>query len=370
MKRAALSVLLLGLVACSTPPPAEPPATSTPPAATPTAAAPAPAAEAPALRKTALQLFQAAPVDAVAGQVPLTDEKIRLGRMLYYDPRLSADGTISCNSCHDLEKYGVDGQPTSLGVKGQRGNRNSPTVYHAALHKTQFWDGRAASVEEQAKGPVLNPVEMALASEKDVEERLRAVPEYQELFKAAFPEDKEPVTFENMALAIGSFERGLITPSPFDRFLLGDDTALTTEQLKGLKTFVDTGCATCHNGVAMGGNQFRKLGLVKPYETKDEGRFAVTKKDVDRFSFKVQSLRNVEKTGPYFHDGSIPDLEKAVRLMADHQLGKTLTDAQLQEILAFLGSLTGEIPLDYIKKPVLPGGSQAGAPAGSGPGQG
>ena len=367
MKRAALSVLLLGLVACSQPPqpPETPPASPAGPPS-PAASAAAPGAEAAALRSKWGKIFQALPAEAPSQGNELTEARINLGRMLYYEARLSTDGTISCNSCHDLQNYGVDGKPTSSGVKGQLGGRNSPTVYHAALHTTQFWDGRAKDVEEQAKGPVLNPIEMAMPAKEEVEKRLREIPGYRELFAAAFPKDKEPVTFENMALAIGAFERKLMTPSPFDRFLQGDDTALTPEQLRGLQTFGEVGCVTCHTGVAMGGNSFRKLGQVKPYETKDQGRFDVTKNEADKFMFKVQSLRNVEKTGPYFHDGSVATLEDATRLMAEHQLGKTLTDQQVQDLVAFMKSMTGEIPADYIAKPTLPGETASAASPAAG----
>lgn len=209
-------------------------------------------------------------------------------------------------------------------------------------------------MEAQAKGPVLNPVEMAMPDAAAVEARLRAVPGYVAAFQAAFPGEAQPVTYDNMARAIGAFERQLVTPSPFDRFLGGDVGALDAAQLAGLKTFLDTGCATCHNGTGIGGGMFQKLGLVKSYATADTGRAQVTNSDADRFFFKVPSLRNIEKTGPYFHDGQVGSLDQAIRLMADHQLGKGLTDQQVGEIQAFLGSLTGTIPAEYVAKPALP----------------
>lgn len=280
---------------------------------------------------------------------------VDLGRMLYYDARLSKNHDVACNSCHLLDAYGVDNKPTSPGHKGQLGGRNSPTSYNAALHLAQFWDGRAPSVEEQAKGPVLNPVEMAMPSEESVVKVLRSIPGYQEAFKAAFPGDAEPISYNNMAVAIGTFERGLVTKnSRFDQYLGGKVDALTPEEVAGLDLFVSTGCTTCHSGAAMGGAMYQKLGLVHPYETADNGRMDATKNEADKGFFKVPSLRNIAKTSPYFHDGSIATLEDAVRKMAHHQLGKDLTDAEVASIVAFLQTTTGDLPTDYIAKPELP----------------
>jgi len=302
-----------------------------------------------------LRIFGPLPAEIPSAANPLTPEKIALGRMLYYDPRLSRSQQVSCNTCHDLEKYGVDGEPTSEGHMGQRGDRNAPTVYNAAGHFAQFWDGRAATVEEQAKGPVLNPVEMAMPSEEYVLQVLKSMPQYVEAFKAAFPGQKDPVTFDNVALAIGAFERKLVTPSRWDKFLAGDASALTREELEGLQTFLEAGCQTCHMGVYLGGTMFQKLGLVKPWpKQSDTGRERVTKNPADRMMFKVPSLRNVTQTAPYFHDGSVASLEEAVRLMAEYELGKELTPAQVKSIVTWLGSLTGDVPRDYIRKPELP----------------
>jgi cytochrome c peroxidase len=306
------------------------------------------------LLKRAQTIFGTLPAAVERADNPITDQKVKLGRMLYFEPRLSLANDISCNSCHMLDKFGVDNEPTSPGRQGQRGDRNSPTVYNAALHFVQFWDGRAANVEEQAKGPVLNPVEMAMPSEQVVVERLKGIPTYVELFGATFPDDKDPVSYENMAKAIGAFERKLVTPSAFDDYLAGNEKALSDEAKQGLATFMDTGCITCHAGPAMGGQMYQKLGLVKPYETADPGRFKVTGNEADRKMFKVPSLRNVAETGPYFHDGSVKTLPVAVRLMADHQLGKTLSDKDVDLIVAFLGSLTGRIDQAYVAKPELP----------------
>jgi len=283
-----------------------------------------------------------------------TPAKIDLGRMLYYDARLSKNHDIACNSCHLLDAYGVDGQPTSPGHRGVRGERNSPTVYNAALHATQFWDGRAADVEEQAKGPILNPVEMASRSEADVEATLESIPGYVAAFAAAFPGEADPLSYANMARAIGAFERNLTTPDRLDAFLGGDQGALSEQERRGLDAFLSVGCTSCHSGAALGGQMYRKLGFVFAYETKDTGREQVTKDPADRHVFKVPSLRNVAKTAPYFHDGSIATLEEVVPLMGYHQIGIQLEPAQVADIVAFLGTLTGEIDAAYIAKPVLP----------------
>jgi cytochrome c peroxidase len=313
-----------------------------------------PAVDATALQTQAAALFQPLPAEVASDKHPITEARVALGRMLYYETRLSKNQDISCNTCHDLARYGVDGEPTSGGHKGQRGGRNSPTVYNAALHIAQFWDGRAADVEEQAKGPVLNPIEMAMPDAGYVVKVLKSIPGYVDAFKAAFPDAADPVTYDNAAAAIGAFERRLVTPAPFDRFVAGDAAALTPAQLVGLKTFVDTGCATCHNGAAAGGAMYQKLGLVKPFETADAGRAEVTKNDADRFFFKVPSLRNITETGPYFHDGSVASLDDAIRLMAEHQLGRAVSEQQVGEIREFLASLKGEIPADYITPPAMP----------------
>ena len=285
-------------------------------------------------------VFAPLPEVADSKENPITAEKVALGKKLYLDTRLSKDETISCNSCHNLKTFGVDNEPTSPGHKGQRGGRNSPTSFNAALHASQFWDGRAANVEKQALGPILNPGEMAMPSEAAVIERLKKDKNYPKEFAAAFPGDKDPISYANVGNAIGAFERTLITPSRFDAFLKGDDNALTPEEKKGAQAFVQTGCVACHNGATLGGMMFQKLGLVKPYPTKDMGRFEVTKNEADKMMFKVPSLRNVTKTGPYFHDGSVKTLDEAVSKMAEYQLGKQLTPEQVKEIVTFLDSLT------------------------------
>jgi cytochrome c peroxidase len=315
-------------------------------------AAPGGAEEVPAAR---LKLFKPLPPVMESATNPLTDAKIELGRILYYENRLSKSHQFSCNSCHLLDKYGVDSEATSPGHKGLRGDRNSPTVYNAAGHFVQFWDGRAVDVEEQAKGPVLNPVEMAMPDEATVIATLKSMPEYPELFRKAFPGEAEPINYENFAKAVGAFERKLVTPSRWDKFLEGDRTALTAEEKAGFNKFMGAGCATCHPGAYLGGTSYQKLGAKKAWPNqKDTGRHQVTKAGKDRMFFKTPSLRNIEKTAPYLHDGSVASLEETVQLMAQHQLAKKLSDGEVASIVTWLKSLTGELPLDYIRKPQLP----------------
>jgi len=309
----------------------------------------------PAIDRERLAFFTPLPASAAAESGEPSEARVTLGRMLYYEPRLSKSQTISCNTCHDLANYGIDPEPTSTGHKGQRGDRNSPTVFNAAAHFAQFWDGRAADVEEQAKGPVLNPVEMAMSGETMVVAVLESIPEYVELFQKAFPHDKRPVTYDNMAKAIGAFERKLMTPSRWDTLLEGNQDALTPEEAVGLRTFLDTGCQSCHYGALLGGTSYQKLGAAKPYPgLTDPGRYKVTRVEPDKGLFKVPSLRNVEKTGPYYHDGRVTSLERAVHDMAEYQLGKSLSDDQVKQIVAFLKVLTGRVDPDYIKRPELP----------------
>jgi cytochrome c peroxidase len=303
-----------------------------------------------AIAQTPNTMFAPLPTQADNAQNPVTAEKIKLGKKLYFETKLSNANDISCNSCHGLNSYGVDNKQFSSGHKGQLGDRNSPSVYNSALHTSQFWDGRAKDVEEQALGPIMNPVEMAMGGETDVIGRLKADPEYPALFKAAFPKDTDPITFANVGKAIGAFERTLQTPSRFDDFLKGNDKALSAQEKKGLETFKSVGCATCHFGDTVGGKMFQKLGLVKPYPTTDPGRFKVTNNEFEKYFFKVPSLRNVEKTAPYFHDGSIKTLDQAVKTMAEYQLGKTLTDEQTADIVAFLKSLTGTLPAEFVEE--------------------
>lgn len=295
-------------------------------------------------------LFGELPDVALNPENSITDEKVALGKTLYFDKRLSKDNTISCNSCHNLDTYGVDNLSFSPGNDGGLGGRNSPTVLNAALHISQFWDGRAKDVEEQAGGPILNPIEMAMPNEKAVVDRLSKIEEYKLLFATAFPEESTPITYLNIQKAIGAFERKLIIPSKFDKYLSGDETVLTDQEKSGLETFTTIGCIACHSGNLLGGQLFQKFGLYGNYweHTKskkvDEGKFEATKNEADKYFFKTPSLRNIEKTYPYFHDGSIEKLEDAINIMAKTQLNKELTTKETSDMVAFLKTLTGEVP--------------------------
>jgi cytochrome c peroxidase len=285
----------------------------------------------------------------------ITTAKVELGRMLFFEKRLSRQQDLSCNSCHDLAHYGVDGQKTSLGTHGALGARNSPTVYNAAGFFAEFWDGRASTVEAQAVGPILNPLEMSLPNAEHGVRVLKSMPDYVAAFKSAFPADLEPVTFANVGRAIGAFERKLTTPSRWDDYLRGNESALTESELAGLKLFTNIGCMVCHTGEFVGGSMYQKVGVVEPWPNQqDQGRFEATKQDVDRMMFKVPTLRNVTMTGPYFHDGSVPTLNLAVLAMGKHQLGLHLLDSEVTSIVAWLGSLTGELPQQYVRAPALP----------------
>ena len=315
------------------------------------------------IRDPRLALFSPLPTLMESASNPITLAKVNLGRKLYYDARLSKNHDVSCNTCHLLDKYGVDGLATSIGHLEQVGGRNAPTVYNAAGHLAQFWDGRSPDIEDQAKDPPLNPIKMAMPDEATVIAMLNSIPGYVSLFAAAFPDDEESISYDNMAKAIGAFERGLVTPTGFDDYLAGDNDALNELEIAGLTAFLDAGCGTCHTGPYVGGAMYQKLGLVKPWDRdEDQGRYDVTGEEADRQFFKVPSLRNIAETGPYFHDGSVKSLNEAVRLMADHQLGIPVTNEQVISIIAFLNSLTGDIDLAYIEPPELPESSESTPP--------
>jgi cytochrome c peroxidase len=360
-----LRLLVLGLPLLSACEHAEAPQPSAAPAAASSSAA-VPSAAAASTDFTPRLLRRFAPVRASidSAEHPLTEERIALGRMLYYDVRLSKNQDVSCNTCHKLDAYGVDGESTSPGDKGQRGARNSPTVYNAAGYFAQFWDGRAADVEEQAKGPILNPIEMGMPSKEAVVARLKAIPGYHEAFKKAFPDAPEPITYDGVGIAIGAFERKLTTPSRWDEYLKGDKQALSAGELEGLKVFTNVGCMVCHTGEFLGGSSYQRVGAVEPWPNQaDVGRASVTKSPADRMMFKVPTLRNIAKTAPYFHDGSAKSLDQAVRMMGKHQLGLELSDGEVTSIVTWLDSLTGELPKAYIAPPELPGtGRKDGAP--------
>ena len=269
---------------------------------------------------------------------------VELGRTLYHEKRLSRDNSISCNSCHDTKAFGVDGEKFSVGFNNHLTGRNSPTSFNAFMHVSQFWDGRAPTVEEQAKGPILAGGEMAMPSAEAVVKKIKGIKGYKDLFEAAFPNSSPAITYDNVGKAIGAYERLFVTPSKFDNLLAGELSALNEKQKRGLKKFVTSGCVTCHTGNLLGGNIYQKLGLVKPWPNqKDQGRFAITKKEQDKMFFKVPSLRNIEKTGPYFHDGSSEKLTEAVEVMARHQLGREFSKEEISDIVAFLKTLTGKL---------------------------
>ena len=308
------------------------------------------------LLDAAAKYFSPLPARSESASNPTTPEKIALGRQLYFDSRLSKGQDVSCNTCHLLDKFGVDSEPTSKGHKGQRGERNSPTVYNAATHFAQFWDGRAATVEDQAQMPITNPVEMAMTDAGYVLRTLKSIPGYVEAFAKTFPGEPEPINMVNIGKAIGSFERGLMTPAPFDEFLAGKMTALDGDALRGLELFIEFNCISCHTGPTVGGTMYQKLGSVKNYETKDEGRFKITKDEKDKYVFKVPGLRNVTKTAPYLHDGSATTLDDVLNIMATYQIPKgSLTDEERTYLKAFLTSLEGKIAdPTYIAVPTLP----------------
>ena len=320
------------------------------------------------LLETARDWFDPLPEAVENPDNPLTAEKVELGKMLYYDPRLSLSGFVSCNSCHNLATYGVDNLPTSIGHRWAVGPRNAPTVLNAALHVAQFWDGRAVDVEEQAKGPVLNPIEMGIPDEGYAVERIASMPAYVQHFAKAFPGEAEPLNYQNIANAIGAFERTLTTPDRFDAFLKGDADALSEAEKAGLRVFMDYACATCHSGPALGGVVFSRFGVVeayweatRPFVTIDSptmpmdvGRFAVTHDEADLYIFKTPSLRNITRTYPYFHDGSVWSLRDATQIMARVQLGSAISEEDLDHLMAFYEALEGEIPADALRLPVLP----------------
>jgi cytochrome c peroxidase len=300
---------------------------------------------------------------------PTTQAKVALGKMLYFDPRLSVDGSVSCNSCHNVMAGGEDGRSFSMGVRGQLGGRSSPTVWNAAFLSVQFWDGRAPSLEEQAKGPMINPVEMGNPDHAAVVKRLQGIDGYKPLFKQAF--NTPEITIDRVAQAIAAYERTLTTPdSPLDRYLKGDKKALNESQVRGMQAFQEVGCVTCHSGAAFAGPAlpegqgfYQKFPAFpgSAYESKyrlteDLGRFEVTHQEADRHMFRVPTLRNVALTAPYFHNGAVSTLEEAVRVMAKVQLNKELDDGQVRDLTAFLGALTGTFPRQEMPRlPPTPG---------------
>ncbi|HHB78924.1 MAG TPA: c-type cytochrome [Saprospiraceae bacterium] len=290
------------------------------------------------------------PENAMDEAHPYRAALVNLGKELYYEKVISKDKSVSCNTCHPLESYGVNDTPLSKGVGGHLGDRNSPTTYNAALHLAQFWDGRAKDVEAQVEGPLLNPKEMAMSSKAEVVHRLQQMPKYLALFAQAYPHEKT-IKYPQIAQAIGAFERTLMTPSRLDEYLEGHLDVLSEKEKQGLKKMLDFGCIPCHSGAAMGGALYQKFGLFDNYQrfTKsnkhDVGKLAITQEESDRDVFKVPSLRNITKTAPYFHDGSVKKLEDAVRIMGNVQLGRALTEQDVEDIIAFLA-----VSADWTKK--------------------
>jgi len=327
------------------------------------------------ISSTASADWQALPDVAPApADNPTTPEKVALGKQLFMDPRFSASGTVSCNTCHNIMAGGDDGRPVSMGVFGKTGTRNAPTVWNAAFHSVQFWDGRAKLLEDQAKGPITNPVEMGVSSLKKAMARIRAIPGYKPEFEKAF--GHHAMTIDNAVKAIAAFERTLITPdSRYDRYVKGDKSAMTTQQKRGMKKFASTGCTTCHSGANFDGPKlpfgqgfyakfptFTNNKYVAKYALDaDKGRQQVTGKAADAHMFRVPTLRNITDTAPYFHNGSVNNLSEAVRIMAKVQLNRNLSDRGVKDIVAFLSALSGSYPeITLPRLPVSPGHSIVG----------
>ena len=311
------------------------------------------------LRAAAKEVFEAIPLQApqLADSNVMTRDKIDLGAMLFFDPRMSKSGVFSCQSCHNVGLGGVDGLETSIGHGWQKGPRNAPTMLNAVFNIAQFWDGRAPDLAAQAKGPVQAGVEMNNTPDNLVA-TLSSMPGYQEAFAKAFPGVNDAITFDNFALAVEAFEATLITPnSKFDQFLMGSDGAMSADEKAGLQLFLHTGCASCHNGINVGGNGYYPFGVVETPGAEilpegDKGRFKVTETAGEEYVFRAAPLRNIALTAPYFHSGKVWDLKEAVAVMANSQLGAELSDAQLDQMVAFLDTLTGEQP--HVEHPILP----------------
>jgi cytochrome c peroxidase len=308
----------------------------------------------PTFDRAQLAIFAPLPAKLERPDNPITADKVALGKQLYFDARLSAGKDVSCNSCHDLSKAGTDGATVSTGTKKVAGKLNTPTVLDAAGQIAQGWDSRAPTVEAFVVPHMVDPTIMAMGDDKRAVAAVSAIPAYAAAFKKAFPEEKGAVTADMVSKAFGAYLRGLLTPSRWDKFLAGDESALTDEEKGGLGAFMDAACTTCHAGAYVGGAMNQKLGLAKPWPGPagaDPGRFAITNEAAEKGMWKVPTLRNVTKTAPYLHDGSMKTLDETVRLMARHQVGKELGDGQVRAISAFLVALEGEPPKDLVAKP-------------------
>jgi cytochrome c peroxidase len=318
-----------------------------------------------ALLERAQGIFSPLPEHARVDDYPHSKERIELGKMLFFETRVSVDGSTSCASCHSPSFHGADSRALSIGVRGQKLPRNAHTVFNTALLAAQHYGGNRQTVEEQALKALTNPLAYGNKSFEEAEERLKALG-YEAYFEKAFPNEKDTVSAEHWSQAIGSFERTLLTPAPFDRYLKGDTKAISTEAKVGLEKFMSYGCAGCHSGSTVGGQSFQKFGLTEDYwkatgsvempelKGRDMGRWHDTKKEEDKFIFKVPQLRNVAMTPPYFHDGSVDRLDDAVRIMGRLQLGRQLNDDDVKHLVAFLQSLTGEVPKHFATAPILP----------------
>jgi cytochrome c peroxidase len=312
------------------------------------------------LLSQAKNIFRPLPQVMSSDKNPITPEKVELGKILLYETRISLDGTVSCVRCHPIGLYGADGLKKSIGNNCKVNPRNAPTLFNAAGQISAHWIGNRADVEDQAKQSVIGLPSFGMQSYEAVEKKLKEIKGYMDLFKKAFPKDNEPVTVDHFAKAVGAFERTLVTPSPFDAFLRGSKGLLKEQEKRGLKTFMEAGCITCHSGPYIGGQMYQKFGVIEPYwkytrsEEIDEGRYVVTKNEIDKYVFKVSVLRNVAKTSPYFHDGSVGKLRDAVWIMGKIQLGKDITQPQVEDIVAFFKSLTGKISEDALKVPLIP----------------
>ncbi len=324
--------------------------------------APQPEAAAPNsdLLKQAQQVFRPLPPNAATAEFPITPERVALGRKLFFDPRVSVDGTVSCARCHQPALYGTDGLALPRGAHDKANPRNSPTILNAAIQFAAHWRGDRKNVEDQAMQALIGPPSFGNTDYASAMAKLKAIPGYSEMFAKAFPDEQDPVNQQNWGKAIGSYERTLMTPSRFDDYLQGHQDALSPVEQRGLRKFMEIGCSACHSGPGVGGGMYQKFGVSEEYwketgsKSIDKGRFDVTHDPNDMYVFKVPSLRNVAMSPPYFHDGSVNSLPQAVRIMATVQLGKTLNDEDVNALVAFLQSLTGKLPDEFVDAPVLP----------------
>jgi cytochrome c peroxidase len=321
------------------------------------------AADDAALLKQAQEIFRPLPQDLASAEFPIKRERVELGRLLFFDPRLTIDGNMSCSSCHQPAFYGTDARPKSIGVQQRPHPRNAPTVLNTGALNIVHWRGDRDSLEDQVAKAVTSPITSGQPDEKAIIDRLSRVPGYGPLFAAVFSDEPQPMMIQNIAKAISAYERTLLTPSPFDAYLAGNQEALSSSARAGLAKFINTGCMACHNSVGIGGGIYQKFGVVEDYwkatgsDPVDKGRADVTKDPADLYVFRVASLRNVAMTPPYFHDGSVATLPEAVKVMARVQLGVTLSEADARDIVAFLESLTGELPASFATAPALPTGA-------------